>query len=57
MIPQLNYLGLTFLGLGLHAAKHGEPKESKYNILHYLFNCIVTITILYYGHFFDPILK
>lgn len=57
MIPQLIYLALTVLGLGLHVAKHGEPKENKYNVLRYLFNSIVTITILYYGHFFDPILK
>jgi hypothetical protein len=54
MIPQLIFLFLLTLGLGISFAKHGEEKSSpNYNGWHSVINFIVTVGILYWGGFFD----
>ena len=57
MMPQLTMLGLLFLGLGINLAKHGEPKSEDYNFVLSLITTGISITILYYGGFWDVILN
>lgn len=57
MLYQLIYLGLTFLGLGLAFAKHGQPKEEKWNGWISLLTASFVIFILYKGGFFNVLLN
>ena len=52
MWPQLIYLGLIILGLGMHMALHGE-KQKRYNAWTQLVASIISVGILYWGGFFD----
>ena len=49
--PQLVYLGLIFLSLGLTLGKHGEP-QPKYNFFSTLIGSILQLLILQAGGFF-----
>ena len=55
MMPQIIYVILTILGMGIVIAKHGSPKEGNYNFLHSLIVTAIQISILYWGGFFDKI--
>ena len=57
MLPQIIYIILICIGTGVHAANDGKPREGNHSLLHYLTVTIITVIILYYGHFFDPILN
>jgi hypothetical protein len=50
--PQITYLCLAFLGLGIVAANHGKP-QGKYSIWTSLFAFAITFTLLYFGGFFN----
>lgn len=50
--PQYAYLGLTFVGLGIHLAKHGEPKEGVYNVVTGVIASGLLLWILYCGGVF-----
>lgn len=50
--PQLTYLTLMILGIGMTAVKHGEAKSAEYNILTTLIVDAVMMFILYSGGFF-----
>jgi len=41
------YLTLGVLNLGMHLAKHGEPKETKYNFWYTLIAFIIVLFVLY----------
>ena len=56
MIPQLVFLGLSILGLGIHLAKHGDPIDNKYNFFAKGIVMGITWYILYLGGFFDALL-
>lgn len=56
MIPQLIYIALAIFGLSLHAIKNGERRTDKYTFWGQLVALIISITILYYGGFWNPIL-
>lgn len=57
MIPQLIWIAIAVLGLGVHAALHGQPKEGKVNFLIALLRFAVAAVLLYYGGFFNPLLN
>lgn len=53
MIPQLIYIILSILTLGLHLAKHGEELDLKYNFIKKGINIAIVWFILYKGGFWD----
>lgn len=55
MIWIITYLALIFIGLGIAATRHDEPRTDHYNFWMTLFGCIITLFILYKGNFFDPL--
>ena len=57
MIPQLIYLGLTMIGLGMIISKHGQPKEGNHNAWSSIIASIVIGYVLYLGGFFNPMMQ
>ena len=57
MIPQIIYLVLSFAGLLWAAHKHGQRKDGNHDFWIALVGTTLVLTLLYYGGFFDPILK
>jgi len=58
MIPQLTYLAMTFMGLGIAIVQHGTPKKpSKNNAWLSIIGTAVVMALLYKGGFFAPLLK
>lgn len=55
MIWIIAYLALVFTGIGIHAAKHGEPKEGHYSFWTTLFSSALVLFLLYKGNFFNPL--
>lgn len=51
-IPQIIWLVINILGLGIHLAKHGEPRDGKYNFFVALFVVAIDIILLKFGGFF-----
>ena len=43
---------LMAMSLGMHLAKHGEPRTGKYNFWAELFGSTVTLALLWGGGFF-----
>ena len=56
MKAQLIYLMLVLIGLGFCIAKHGQPR-SPYNVWADLIATIIVLSILYWGGFFDVLIK
>ena len=52
MWPQLIYLGLLILGFGVNIGLHGKPQK-EYNAWTKLVDVIISLSILYWGGFFD----
>lgn len=50
--PQLVYLGMVFLSMGMALGKHGEPMTGKYNFFTTVISGILQILILKAGGFF-----
>lgn len=50
--PQLLYLGLTFVSMGIALGKHGEPHQGKHNFFATVIAGIIQILILKAGGFF-----
>lgn len=50
--PQLVWLALVMIGLGVDVARHGQPKTGKYNFWSSLAAIPIAIAILYFGGFF-----
>jgi hypothetical protein len=57
MKPQIIYLALSLAGLLLSANKHGKPKEGNYNFWISAVSCFITLYLLYWGGFFNILLK
>lgn len=51
-IPQICYIVIIALGLGITLAKHGEPKEDNYNFFTALFGAFIQVGLLILGGFF-----
>ncbi len=56
MIPQLLYIMLCILGLGVHMANHGEERVKNYNGWTQLISIIIIWVLLYYGGFWDGLI-
>lgn len=52
-LPQLILLGFMVLGLGVALAKHGQPRNDKYNFGISLITSAIEIALLYWGGFFN----
>lgn len=50
--PQLVWLALVMIGLGVDVARHGRPKTGKYNLWASLAALLIAVAILYFGGFF-----
>lgn len=50
--PQIIFLVLVILGLGVHLAKHGEHHTETYNFWTKLFFLAIELLILKWGGFF-----
>lgn len=53
--PQLVYLGLMVFGLGLALSKHGD--QTTISIWAISIRSGVALALLYFGGFFDPLLR
>lgn len=51
-IWQIIYVGLTLIGVGLAAGKHGQPRTDKWNVWATLIAAVIDIAILAFGGFF-----
>lgn len=51
--PQITWLALSLLGLGIYLARHGKPREDFYNFWLGLFATLLNAGILYAGGFFN----
>lgn len=49
--PQIIFIVLMAMNFGVHAAKHGEPRDP-YNIGWAALGVAVTVVLLYWGGFF-----
>ena len=56
MIPQLIYLALAFLGVGIAISEHGKPKKGNNNAWVTFTAFVTTVILLYYGGFFNAML-
>lgn len=56
MAPQIIYLVLSGIGLGVTLAKSGEP-SGKYNFWTTLVSTIISLGLLLWGGFFDPLFR
>ena len=52
-IPQILIIFLWALGIGIEAAKHGQPKTGNHNFITQLIAVGISFTILYFGGFFS----
>ena len=55
--PALIYIILSAIGVGIVLARHGKAKDESYNFFSTLFHSSILWAILYWGGFFDSILK
>ncbi len=51
--PQITLIVIMSINMLAGAYLHGKPKQGKYNFLHTVLNAIITISILYWGNFFN----
>lgn len=52
-LPQILYIGLNMIGFGVHLAKHGQPREDKYNAGTAFVSLMIEIGLLWWGGFFN----
>ena len=53
MIATCILLAFIFMNLGLHLAKHGEPKTGRYNFVEALISAAFEVALYYYAGLFD----
>ena len=57
MAPQIIYIVLVLINLVMFGYRHGKPKTGNHNIWVDLIAITLVIALLYWGGFFDPLLK
>ncbi len=57
MIPQLVYIALVFLALGISCVTHGTPKTGNHSVFAYLISLSIGLSLLYWGGFFDVLIE
>lgn len=53
MTATIILLAMLFLNLGIHLAKHKEPREDRYNFWVALFAAAVQLALYYFAGLFD----
>jgi len=56
MIPQLIYLAIVCVSIGISLEDHGKPKEGEHNAWYGFVAITIHLLILYAGGFFDVML-
>ena len=51
--PQIVYICLIMMNLGMYLVKHGEKNNTKYNFFTCLLSNLISVWILYSGGFFS----
>ncbi|HLZ24539.1 MAG TPA: hypothetical protein VKQ30_20685 [Ktedonobacterales bacterium] len=57
MLPQLIELGLIFIDVYTHAAKHGKPYEGHYNARSAMISGTLLLLLLWWGGFWAPLAR
>ena len=52
--PQLVWIILTCISLGMAMMQHGKPKEGRYNAWEAVLCLAIAVPLLYWGGFFSP---
>lgn len=52
-VPAIIYLAICLIGLLISANGHGRPKEGVESFWHTAIGCSITISLLYWGGFFE----
>ena len=50
--PQIIIIVLIAMNVGLHLAKHGQPRTDKYDFFWELFGKAILVALLWWGGFF-----
>ena len=53
MIAAIILISFEILNLGIHLAKHGEPRKDKYNFWYQLISFIIAMVLLYFAGIFN----
>lgn len=56
MTPQMIYIILAAMSLGINLVRHGQDKEGKESFWVHLIAATITFSLLYWGGFFDVFL-
>lgn len=51
--PQITLIVIMSINMLAGAYLHGKPKQGKHNFLYTVLNAIISISILYWGNFFN----
>lgn len=57
MIPQIIYIIVASANLVIDRYRHGKVDERPYNAYFGVFAMLLEVALLYWGGFFDPLLK
>jgi len=57
MTPQLIYLCLVFMSLGINISEHGKIEEKPKNAWYSILSISIGLGLLYWGGFFDCLFK
>lgn len=50
--PQIIYLCLLMLGMGVALSRHGQPKTGAHNAMYDIVATAIVVSLLYWGGFF-----
>lgn len=53
--PQIAVLVLYVLSVGVHLARHGQPRDGKYNFIGSLVMAVILLSLMYAGGFFGGV--
>ena len=56
-LPQLLFVALIVFGDMIHLIRNGEPRDDRYNVWISLLGTAITVSLLYWGGFFDGLIK
>lgn len=52
-IPQIIFIVISCIGLGVEAQRHGQPRTGNYNVNIVVLATIIQFGLLYWGGFFS----
>ena len=57
MWPQIVLIVLVAIGMGIEMTKDGQPKTGNHSFVYGSIGNLITLTLLYFGGFFDCFFK